>query len=83
MNYQPNNSQYATILPEIPTINDGKWTMKSTSACTHTNARYCRSRDGRGVGWTSGGGGVVEVTCLRFPLSHRQPKLKIYKWVNP
>ena len=57
MNYQPNNSQYATILPEIPTINDGKWTMKSTSACTHTNARYCRSRDGRGVGWTSGGGG--------------------------
>ena len=57
MNYQPNNSQYATILPEIPTINDGKWTMKSTSARTHTNTRYCHSRDGRGVGWTSGGGG--------------------------
>ena len=57
--------------------------MKSTSACTDTKARYCLSRDGGVAGWTSGGGGEGEVACIRFPLSHRQAKLKIYKWVNP
>ena len=57
--------------------------MKSTSACTDTKARYCLSRDGGVAGWTSRGGGEGEVTCLRFSLSHRRAKLKIYKWVNP
>ena len=47
-----------------------KWRMKSTSACTDTKACYCLSRDGGVAGWTSGGGGWGEVTCLRFPLSH-------------
>ena len=60
-----------------------KWRMKSTSACTDTKARYCLSRDGGVAGWTSRGGGEGEVTCLRFSLSHRRAKLKIYKWVNP
>ena len=52
--------------------------MKSTSACTDTKARYCLSRDGGGEG-EQAGGGEGEVTCLRFPLSHRQAKLHQWK----
>ena len=55
--YQPNDSQYAAILREKPTIKDGKCTMKSTSACTHTKARSCLSRDGGGAGGQARGGG--------------------------
>ena len=43
-----------TILPEKPTINDGKCTMKSTSASTHTKIAF--QEMGGGAGWTSRGG---------------------------
>ena len=68
-------------MPEKPTINDGKCTIKSTTACTHTKACYCLSRDEGGADGQAGGGGRGDMPKI-LPLSQTSKATPMLRYIN-